>query len=161
MHDICRSHIERWGKTAYVIAGIRALAAHTGRMFTIRMDGQKGIEAYSAIVGKSRYYAGRFMVTHRASLKDEYLDVCAFTDKGAFSMLKQAFAIVIGGHACKNGSYYEKACELEITSEDTVYVQVDGDFLGSLPARFGVDNGAMSIMAPAYTRYADDRKQGN
>ena len=161
MHDICRSHIERWGKTAYVIAGMRALATYTNRLCTIRMDGQKGIDAYSAIVGKSRYYGGRFMVTPRASLKDEYLDVCAFTDKGAFSMLKQACAIMIGGHSCKTGSYYEKARELEITSEDTVYVQVDGDFLGSLPARFGVDNGVMSIMAPAYTGYADGRKQGN
>lgn len=149
MHDISRSHIERWGKTAYVIAGMRALVTYTGRLFTIRMDGQKEIDAYSAVVGKSRFYGGGFMVTPRASLKDDYLDVCAFKGKGAFSMLKQACAILIGGPPVKNGAYYEKARELEITSNDTVYVQVDGDFLGSLPARFGVHNGAMSIMAPA------------
>jgi YegS/Rv2252/BmrU family lipid kinase len=160
MHDISRSHIERWGRTAYVIAGMRALATYTGRLFTIRMDGRNEIDAYSAVVGKSRFYGGRFMVTPRASLKDECLDVCAFKGKGSFSMLKQAVAILIGGHPGKTGAYYEKARELEITSEDTVYVQVDGDFLGSLPARFGVHNGAMSIMAPEKTIHADDREQG-
>jgi len=149
MHDISRSHIERWGMTAYVTAGMRAIARYTGRLFTIRMDGRKEIDAYSAVVGKSRFYGGGFMVTPLASLKDEYLDVCAFTGKGAFSMLKQACAILIGSHPCKTGAYYEKARELEITSEGTVYVQVDGDFLGSLPARLGVDNGAMTVMAPA------------
>ncbi len=149
MHDICRSHIERWGKTAYIIAGMRAIARYTGRLFSIRMDGQKEIDAYSAVVGKSRFYGGRFMVTPRASLKDECLDVCAFTGKGAFSMLKQACAILIGGNPGKTGAYYEKTRELEITSEGTVYVQVDGDFLGSLPARLGVHNGAMTVMVPA------------
>jgi len=149
MHDINRSQVERWGKTAYVIAGMRALATYTGRLFTICMDGRKEIDAYSAVVGKSRFYGGGFMVTPRASLKDEYLDVCAFTGKGAFSMLKQACAIMIGSHPCKTGAYYEKARELEITSEGTVYVQVDGDFLGSLPARLGVHNGAMTVMVPA------------
>ena len=161
MHDIRRSQVERWGKTAYVTAGMLAIARYTGHLFTIRMDGRKEINAYSAVVGKSRFYGGGFMVTPRASLKDEYLDVCAFTGKGAVSMLKQAFAILIGSHPCKDGAYYEKALELEIASEDTVYVQVDGDFLGSLPARLGVHNGALTIMVPASTMHANDRNQGN
>ena len=148
LHDIKRSHIESWGKAAYIIAGMRVIAKYTNTAFTIRVDGQEELSAYSAIVGKSRFYGGRFMVTPRASLKDECLDICVFKDKGSLKMLRNAFGILTGRHLRQSGIYYAKTRQLEITSHDEVYVQVDGDFLGSLPARLGVCKNALLIMYP-------------
>jgi YegS/Rv2252/BmrU family lipid kinase len=149
MHDIRRNHIESWGKAAYVVAGMRFIAKYTNTLFTIRIDRQQMIDAYSAVIGKSRFYGGSFMVTPRASLKDDCLDICAFQEKGALNMIKHAVGVLTGSHPRKTGIYYGKQQELEITSENKVYVQVDGDFLGCLPACFGVHKAALSIIAPA------------
>lgn len=148
MHDIRRDRIERWGKAAYLIAGIRLIAMYTNTAFSICVDRRESLEAYSAVVGKSRFYGGRFMVTPQASLKDDRLDICAFKDKGALRMLRHACGVLTGSHLRQAGTFYRKACSLAITSEEEIYVQVDGDFLGCLPARFEVCRNALSIMAP-------------
>lgn len=148
MHDIRRDRIERWGKAAYLITGIRLISMYTNTAFSIRVDRREPLEAYSAVVGKSRFYGGRFMVTPQASLKDDCLDICAFKDKGALSMLRHAFGVLAGSHLHQADTFYRKACSLAITAEEEMYVQVDGDFLGCLPARFEVCRNALSILAP-------------
>jgi YegS/Rv2252/BmrU family lipid kinase len=148
LHDIKRANVANWGKAAYVMTGIRAISRYTHTAFTVRVDRHDELTAYSAVVGKSRFYGGRFMVTPRASLKDQYLDVCLFTGPGALRMLKHAFYILTGRHLRQSGMYYAKARELEVWSRNEVHVQADGDFLGGLPARIGASDIALRIMVP-------------
>ena len=149
MRHIRRDTINRWGKAAYVLEGIRLISKYTDTRFTICIEQRDRIQAYSAVVGKSRFYGGRFMVTPQASLRDDVLDICAFKDKGAFSMLRHAIAILTDSHLRRAETFYRRAHTLEINSEHEVYVQVDGDFLGRLPARFEVCSNALRIMTPA------------
>lgn len=148
MHDMKRASIARWGKAAYVGAGMRAISKHTRTAFSIRIDRDEEVVAYSAVVGKSRFYGGRFMVTPGASLQDECLDLCAFTGKGACRMLWNAVAIMANRHLPLSGVYDARARTLEISSREKVHVQVDGDYLGGLPIRCGVATNELSIMAP-------------
>ncbi len=148
LHDINRSRVESWGKAAYVMAGMRAMAKYTKTAFSVRFDSREELLAYSAVVGKSRFYGGKFMVTPRASLLDESLDACVFTSPGPLRMLKHAVNVLIGRHPAQGGVYYAKARELDIDSRDKVYIQVDGDYLGRLPARLGVGKNALQIVVP-------------
>jgi len=148
LREIKRAHIARWGKAAYVITGARFLSKYTHSQLTIRIDQKETLTASSAVVGKSRYYGGKFMVTPRASLKDDCLDLCVFKNKGTLSMIKYACGVLTGNHLRHTGIYYAKAHELEMSSSEEIYVQADGDFLGRLPARLGVTRDALSVMVP-------------
>lgn len=148
LREIKRTHIARWGKLAYLSTALCLIAKYTRARISVTVDGKETVYASSAVVGKSRHYGGRFMVTPRASLADKYLDLCVFKKKGPVNMLKYACTVVAGEHLRNEGIYYTKALELEMNSEEEVYVQVDGDYLGTLPARFGVKNEALSVMVP-------------
>lgn len=148
MHDLKRASVARWGKAAYVSAGMRAISKYTKTAFSLRIDRGQELVAYSAVAGKSRFYGGRFMVTPRASLQDDCLDLCAFTGPGPLRMLKHACCVLAGRHLGQGGIYYAKARQIDVCSRDTVYVQADGDFMGTLPARLGVCKHALHIVAP-------------
>jgi YegS/Rv2252/BmrU family lipid kinase len=148
LHDLKRASVAMWGKAAYVSAGIRAIAKYTKTAFSVRIDREEELVAYSAVVGKSRFYGGRFMVTPRATLQDDCLDICAFTGPGSWRMLKHALYVIAGRHLRQGDIYYAKTRELEVWSPDTVYIQSDGDFIGTLPARLGVCKNALRIVAP-------------
>lgn len=148
MHDMKRASVARWGKAAYIGAGIRAIAKYTGTAISLRMDRGEEIVAYSAVVGKSRFYGGRFMVTPRASLQDDCLDLCAFTGRGPLRMIKNAVCVLAGRHPGQGGIYYAKRREIDVCSRETVYVQADGDYIGTLPARLGVCRNALRMVAP-------------
>jgi YegS/Rv2252/BmrU family lipid kinase len=148
MHDLKRASIARWGKAAYVGAGMRAISQYTRTAFSIRIDREEEVVAYSAVVGKSRFYGGQWMVTPGASITGDFLDLCLFTGKGAFRMLWNAFDIMANRHLPLSGVCHVRARALEITSREKVHVQVDGDYLGCLPIRCGVAANALSIMSP-------------
>jgi YegS/Rv2252/BmrU family lipid kinase len=148
MHDLKRASVATWGKAAYITAGMRAMAKYTHTSFTVRIDGHDEVVAYSAVVGKSRFYGGPWMVTPGASITGDRLDLCLFTGKGAFRMLWNAFAIIANRRLPLSGVCDARARALEITSREQVHVQVDGDYLGCLPIRCGVATNELSIMAP-------------
>lgn len=148
MHDMKRASVARWGKTAYVSAGMRAISKYTHTSFTVRIDHREEVVAYSAVVGKSRFYGGPWMVTPGASITGDWLHLCIFTGKGAFRMLWNAVAIIANRHLPLSGVYDARARTLDISSREKVHVQVDGDYLGSLPIRCGVAKHELSIMAP-------------
>lgn len=148
LREIKRSHIARWGKLAYLATALRLIAKYTRARIAVTVDGKETVYASSAVVGKARHYGGRFMVTPRASLTDTFLDLCVFKKKGPVNMLRYACSVVAGEHIRNEGIYYTKALALEMNSEEAVYVQVDGDYLGTLPARFAVKNEALAVLVP-------------
>lgn len=150
VHELTRSKISKWGKAAYIFAGMRVVAKYTHSPLYIQIDQGKTIKGYSAIIGKAHYYGGKFSVTPQASLMDDYLDLCVLQSKGSWKMLKYALGIIQGKHLTYNDVYYDKAKEIEISSPDVVFVQADGDFIGKLPAYLSLKKEALTVMLPKH-----------
>ena len=60
---------KRIGKLAYVLQGLRELAAGLPRRYRVEIDGSEVVEASSVIVAKSRFYGGEFQLAPQAAYR--------------------------------------------------------------------------------------------
>ena len=148
LNEIKREHITRWGRAAYFATALKLLSKYTSSPLSISIDQKDPVTGYSVIVGNGRYYGGKFQVTPDASLTENALDVCVLRRKGPLGVLTTACKVLLDTHTSGNDRFYCKAKTIEIDSTDEVYVQADGDFLGTVPVRLALKEKALSVIVP-------------
>ena len=148
LNEIKREHITRWGRAAYFATAVKLLPKYTSSPLSISIDQKDPVTGYSAIIANGRYYGGKFQVTPDASLTENVLDVCVLRRKGPLGMLTTACKVLTGIHTYGNDIFYCKAKTVEIDSPDEVYVQADGDFLGTVPVRLAIKEKVLSVIVP-------------
>lgn len=144
--------LKKWiGKPAYVLQGLRELAAGVPRRYRVEIDGSEVVEASSVIVAKSRFYGGEFQLAPKADIGRPELQVCLFLRGGRWSTL--LYLIGMGtGHLDRMPGYRTVAARtVRITGHDGDPVQVDGDCRGCLPLEIGLGGRALSVIAPVPT----------
>ncbi|HBX74607.1 MAG: NAD(+)/NADH kinase [Acidaminococcaceae bacterium] len=90
----------------------------------------------SVIVGKSRYYAGRYNLFRDAALSSPYLHAAVFPGNKRADILKYASLIALEGLEMDKGIICRKAKKIEIESVNLVEdfpVELDGDVVASTP----------------------------
>ena len=87
---------KRIGKLAYVLQGLRELAAGLPRRYRVEIDRSEVVEASSVIVAKSRFYGGEFQLAPQADLGKPELQVCLFLRGGRLSTLLYIIGMGIG-----------------------------------------------------------------
>jgi len=131
------------GEGAYILSGIVSLIRYSpGRLF-FRVDG-KEYSGYAAIVGKASRYGGNFRVTPDADILAPSLYICIFTGSRRTDLLRYAAGIVRGTHLKLHDVIYLKASDIEVAGN--AHIQVDGDYLGTTPARITVEKDALQIV---------------
>ncbi len=148
LHHIKRDHITRWGKAAYFATGVKVLFQYSSVPLSIRIDKRENVCGYSVIASNGRYYGGKFKVAPKAAITDRFLDLCIIKRKGTLGVVKAALKIVQGTHPAGDDIHYCKAITAEIDSADQVYVQADGDFLGTVPVYLTAKEKALSVIVP-------------
>jgi YegS/Rv2252/BmrU family lipid kinase len=148
LNEIKRENITRWGRAAYFATAVKVLSKYTHSPLLISIDQKEPITGYSAIIGNGRYYGGKFQITPHASLTENALDVCVVRRKGVLSVVGTACKVLLGSQPAGNEGFYCKAKTIAIDSPDEVYVQADGDFLGTVPVCLTVKENALSVIVP-------------
>ena len=140
---------KRLGKLAYVSQGfLRVVRYHPARLKII-LDGREELEAYSVVVGNTRYFGGRFVITPQAGFDKAELDVCLFQGKSRRDMVRYAWGIVRGRHLEQPDVLYRKARKVEVQADEgRAHVQVDGDYWGTTPVRFRIVPDALTVLLP-------------
>lgn len=110
--------------------------------------GQKQFEATFACIGNAASYGGWFNLTPDASLYEGKLDVCIFNSRNRTSLLLDAFRGLSGSHRHSPNVVYRKAVVAYANSNDEAMVQLDGEFVGTLPMLFASLPEALKIVAP-------------
>ena len=90
----------------------------------------------SVIVGKSRYYAGRYSLFRDAALSLPYLHIAVFPGNKRADILKYASLIALEGLDLDKGILCRSAKKVEIESVSLVEdfpVELDGDVVASTP----------------------------
>lgn len=103
--------------------------------FQIRLD-EEGpwYDASSLLIGKSRYYAGRYQLFRDAALDDPFLHVAIFTGSGKADFFKYATMIAMESLTSDKSVLVKKAKKLEVTCSLPHFpVELDGDVAAETP----------------------------
>ena len=140
---------KRLGALPYLMAAVLVAQDFHGVQTTITLDDDvvRG-RTLLIMVNNIQQYGGLVEVAPRAKLDDGLLDVFVFEGLGFGYVLRHLVKVLSQRYLEDPNIVHRQAQRIEIRSEETMPVQVDGDPLGRTPVRMEVVPGALRIIAP-------------
>ena len=117
--------------------------------FEVRFDDEEvWHEASSVIVGKSRYYAGRYCLFSGASLANPELYVALFTGNTRNDFMRYAACIAMEALSLEKSIILKTAKKLEIRcNEENFAAELDGDAVTTAPLTITIDETPIKFLA--------------
>jgi diacylglycerol kinase (ATP) len=143
-------HKKKVGPLAYVIAGMKALREQKPEIAArenARPAGEK-LSGELVIIGNGKYYGGSFEVFPKADLRDGLLDVCIFPRVDLRTLLRCAPGILARRRLPEKRVRRFRAAEVELSSDRDAAFELDGEWVGKLPAKISVERGRLRVVAP-------------
>ncbi len=136
------------GKVAYWLAGFRQFG-RTFAEFSVRIDGQE-YQATFALISKVRNYGGDLEIAREVSLLDNEFEVVLFHGRESWRYVKYLAGVALQRLKGMKGVTVLRTREVELANagDDRVYLQVDGEFAGHLPARVEIVPSSLSLLIP-------------
>jgi diacylglycerol kinase (ATP) len=117
----------------------RTFWAHRFPLLEVVLDGRIVFRGRGfAILGILPRYSAGMRILANASFDDGMLDLCIFPCTSHRQMLAHAIRALTRCHIGHGGVLYERGRHIRVTSADPVFVQIDGDPGGMLPAEFTI-----------------------
>jgi diacylglycerol kinase (ATP) len=144
---------KKLGRLAFAVATMRATWSYTNQRVQLVFDGKDRIEATinTVAVANGRYFGGAMMVAPNAEVDDGMFDIVALGDFGFGDLLTSGRRIYKGTHLTMDKVTARRARVVEaepIEPSAVVELDVDGENLGRLPARFEVVPSALWVVVP-------------
>jgi diacylglycerol kinase (ATP) len=139
---------KKWGKIAYWIAGF-SLLGRSLEEFHVESNGRMETCSF-ALISKVRNYAGDFEIARDASLLDDQFEVVLFSGRSSFRYLKYLAGVAARRLSEMRGVsiYRSGGVTLSAAAGQRVYIQVDGEFAGHLPAAVEIVPEALTLLIP-------------
>lgn len=117
--------------------------------FEVRFnDEQEWHEASSVIVGKSRYYAGRYSLFQGASLSKDELHIALFTGRTRNDFMRYAACIAMEALQLEKSIILKTAKKIEIRcNEENFAAELDGDAIACAPLNIELDDIPVKFLA--------------
>jgi YegS/Rv2252/BmrU family lipid kinase len=135
------------GRGSFLVGTLRGLAAFRASDVTLRVDGTLLHEGplVFATAANGRYFGGGMHVAPQAVPDDGLLDVVAVRAAPRSRLLRQIPGIYKGTHLDQPEVSVARGARIEADAEPgQVWIELDGEPLGTLPARFDVLPGALA-----------------
>ncbi len=143
VYDVSASIKKVSGKAAYILSGIRNIFTYSPEELLLRLDDVE-LGGYGAIVCKASKYGGHFRVAPGASLEDAFFHTCVFKGRRRRDLVRYALGIMTGRHLRYADVEYVKSSAVQI--EGRAHIQIDGDYLGTSPARLSVAKDIVNLI---------------
>jgi diacylglycerol kinase family enzyme len=127
-HRVSPALKARFGKGAYLWAGMRALFAPSPLMRVTPAEGEER-EGVWVVAARARRYGGEFTIHPRAGLMREALGLTVVGRLGVLPFLAVNLGLGLPWPAPR--TWFEEHRHLRVTSSTPVHVQLDGDYFGS------------------------------
>lgn len=139
------------GKLAYWHGGFRQLGRSVPR-FRVAVNGCD-YEASFALITRVRNYGGDFEIARKVRLTHKDFEVVVFQKNEWHDYVRFLGGVIVNRLHGIRGVAVARTSSVEVSApEDTrIYVQVDGEAVGVLPARIRIVPDALTLLAP--TRY--------
>ena len=137
------------GPLAYVVAGLKALREPQPKITVTA--GNHTFAGELALFGNGKYYGGRMEILQDANLRDGLLDIVIFPRVKTFSALGHALHAAMLKRLPKDGVLRLRAAEFTVTAEPDAGFELDGEFIGQLPAKVGVEREKLRVIVPCFS----------
>ena len=135
-------HKKKVGPLAYVIAGLKALREKKPKI-TVRANGQN-VSGELVLIGNGKFYGGPFAIFPSADLRDGLLDVCVFPRVGLAGVAALRAEFSCCAKNCRRKSCDDfSAASFELSGETPAAFELDGEWVGNLPATFSIERGRL------------------
>ncbi|MFB0526929.1 MAG: diacylglycerol kinase family protein, partial [bacterium] len=131
---------------------VGVLIKHRGIELSIRVDGSSR-RGFEAIISNGSFYGVSSIIAPEADMADGYLDVIIFKNGRRRDILRYVLGILRGRHIYFKDVEYTKAKKIEVDAPKEVWIQVDGEIMGTLPQEFEICPRAIQVILPE-TKFA-------
>ncbi|MEP6715997.1 MAG: diacylglycerol kinase family protein [Terriglobia bacterium] len=139
----------RLGKLAYWHGGLLQLGRPVPR-FTIRVNGTDHVASF-ALLTRVRNYGGDFEIARRVRLTDTDFEIVIFENHKWHDYVRFFGAVVSNRLYSTRGVTVYRAPEAALNSPEDkrIYMQIDGETVGNLPAAIVTVPDALTMLIPA------------
>lgn len=136
------------GKVAYWVAGWAFLGRRLAE-FQVEVNGHRKTCSF-ALASKVRNYGGDFEIAREVSLFDDRFEVVLFEGRSSVRYVKYFTGLVLNRVEGMRGVTVlrEKCLKLSSPDDERVYVQIDGEYAGHLPAQVRIVPDALTLLVP-------------
>jgi diacylglycerol kinase (ATP) len=135
------------GATAYAITAVGQSLRYRGQRVKLIVDDEPlETRLLMMVVGNTRNYAGITRVTSRAYADDGLLDACIFQGRHTLDIIFHTLRVAAQAHLRASPILYRQVRRVEVRSEVSLPVQLDGDFYPGYPTIFEVVPAALTVM---------------
>ncbi len=134
------------GPLAYVFAGLKAWCGPLPEI--VATNGRDTFAGPLVLIGNGQFYGGNWRLFPLADLRDGLLEVTVFPNLSCLGVLRGTWAVLTNRLYRSGGAYHFKAETLDLFSAAPVALQVEGENIGHLPARFSVRKQALRVLVP-------------
>ncbi len=144
---------QRAGILAYWLEGLRHLFVYPLTPFQVTVAGQR-TDATLVVVGRTKHYGGPFRITTGASLFENSFQMALCTTRSRFRYVLYMPAVWFSTLPRMRDVHFLKAASVrcEPSTEQPIYVQVDGEAAGKLPVEFRIVPHALALVVPGSPR---------
>ena len=143
---VTRTLKRKLGPLAYVVAGLKALRGRPPKI-TVRGGGQSATGEL-VLIGNGRFYGGPLEIFPGANLCDGLLDLCVLPRANWLTLLRCAPGLLARRKLPANAVQRFSAPTFELTSDDAVAFELDGEWAGHLPATFSIAREQLRVIIP-------------
>jgi diacylglycerol kinase (ATP) len=140
------------GRLSFAAAALQATLAFEKPEVRVRLDGgrETRLKVTNFCVANARFFGGGMKIAPPAKIDDGLFDVVAVGDMGALSILANSYRVYFGTHLGMEEVRHARARRVEAApvSGAAVKLEVDGELVGRLPARFEILPGALRVRCP-------------
>jgi diacylglycerol kinase (ATP) len=140
------------GTVSFLVGTLRAIFQYRGARVTLRVDGEvvHDDRLILATGANGRYFGGGMQVAPEARIDDGLLDVVIISNLSIPKLLTKLPKIYAGTHLADPATALHRGRVIEAdAAPGLVKLELDGEPLGTLPARYEVLPGALSVFGPA------------
>jgi len=134
------------GPLAYVVAGLRAMLEAKPK--TIVRVGEEICEGEWVLVGNGRFYGGSLAVFPGADLQNGLLDVCVISRVDVSTLLRCVPHLLLRQRLSERVVRRFQTDKFELKGRATVAFELDGEWVGHLPATFSVTRRRLRVVVP-------------
>lgn len=147
VHALRPEEKRRLGKGAYVLESARQMRRYAFPRISVALDGAIPRDAASVIIGKGRFYAGRFRALPGASPLAPGFSVLVFRHGGVVGAMLAGAALPLHLLHRVPGASLHRASVVALEGGD-IPAQADGDAAGQLPLRVEDAPHPIRVMLP-------------
>ena len=148
-HRIKASGKPLGGTLSYFLSSLLALLTAKAKPLRLKADGRELSGRYHlGVLANTSSMGGGMLIAPGTKDDDGLMDLVLVGDMGRLSLLRNFPSLYKGTHLGKPGITLTGLRRLEADSDETVYLNIDGEADGRLPALFETLPRAINVIAP-------------